>query len=60
MLPAGVVNRVDVNDRRVWVSPSQSQIENAPEFDELHYQDADYRTSIADYYTEHGGDWMAT
>ena len=57
MLPAGVVNRVDGDDRRVWVNLTKSQIENAPEFDELHYQDADYRTSMTDYYTQHGGEW---
>ena len=57
LLPAGVVGRVDADDRRVWVNLTQSQIKNAPEFDEFRYQDEDYRTSIGAYYTEHGGDW---
>jgi uncharacterized protein (TIGR02271 family) len=57
VIPAGMVQRVDSADRRVWVALTKDQIENAPEFDELHYQDADYRTSMADYYADHTGDW---
>lgn len=50
VLPAGVIQRVDVGDRRVWVDLTKSQIENAPEFDELRYRDDDYRAEIGGYY----------
>ena len=53
VLPAGLIQRVDVEDRRVWVDLTKNQIENAPEFDELRYRDDDYRTEIGGYYTGH-------
>jgi hypothetical protein len=34
MLPAGVVNHVDHDDRKVYVDRSKQQIKDAPEFDE--------------------------
>ncbi len=40
MLPVGVMSRVDVNDRRVWVSLTKDQIKNAPEFDTSRHHDA--------------------
>lgn len=59
ILPAGVIQRVDSDDRRVWVALTKSQIEDAPEFDELRYRDDDYRSEIGGYYagyaeTAHG------
>lgn len=53
VLPAGVIQRVDAADRRVWVDLTKNQIENAPEFDELRYRDDDYRTEIGGYYSGH-------
>ena len=50
VLPAGVIQRVDVGDRRVWVDLTKNQIESAPEFDELRYRDDDYRAEIGGYY----------
>ncbi len=50
VLPAGVIERVDTEERRVWVNQTKSQIENAPEFDELRYRDDDYRTEVGGYY----------
>src|SRR3954452_7280721 len=34
LIPAGVVRRVDRNDRKVYVSMTKEQIKNAPDFDE--------------------------
>ena len=50
VLPAGLIRRVDLGDRRVWLDLTKSQIENAPEFDELRYHDDDYRAEIGAYY----------
>jgi hypothetical protein len=40
LLPAGVIERVDRTDERVFVGLSKEQIKNAPEFDETTYRDA--------------------
>ena len=50
MLPAGVVDRVDHENRKVFVSRSKDEIKNAPEFDESRYRDESYRTELAGYY----------
>jgi uncharacterized protein (TIGR02271 family) len=50
VLPAGVIERVDPDERSVWVNQTKSQIENAPEFDELRYRDDEYRAEVGGYY----------
>jgi hypothetical protein len=51
MLPAGVIDRVDFDDERVFVDRTKDEIKNAPEFDETRYREADYRTELGGYYT---------
>jgi hypothetical protein len=52
MLPGGVVNRVDLDEERVYVDRTKDEIKSAPEFDpDTGLTDADYRTRLADYYT---------
>jgi len=55
LLPAGVIERVDHDDERVFVSLTKEQIKNAPEFDESTYRDDAYRSSLGDYYTPYMG-----
>jgi hypothetical protein len=50
LLPAGVIDRVDLNDRRLFVSRTKDEIQNAPEFDETRYTDPTYRSEIGSYY----------
>jgi hypothetical protein len=51
MLPAGVVDRVDLDTETVFVKCSKDQIKNAPEFvPETSRPDEDYRTRLGDYY----------
>jgi uncharacterized protein (TIGR02271 family) len=52
MIPAGAIQHVDAAERRVWVSLTQAEIENAPGFDEYAYQDEAYRTKLATYYDD--------
>jgi hypothetical protein len=54
MLPAGVIDRVDAADRRVFVNRTKDQIHNAPKFDEATYRDETYRIGLADYYGQRG------
>lgn len=50
LLPAGLIERVDADERRVHVSQTKDQIQNAPEFDESTYRDDAYRDEVGSYY----------
>jgi hypothetical protein len=50
LLPAGVVERVDLDSETVFVNRTKDDIKNAPEFDETMYQDEEYRRRIGTYY----------
>jgi hypothetical protein len=49
--PAGVVDRVDHDEEKVFVNRSKDDIKNAPEFDEDRYLDTEYRDQLSGYYT---------
>jgi hypothetical protein len=51
MLPAGVIERIDTAEKKVYVDRTKQQIKDAPEFDEL-TDDAEYRHSLGGYYSE--------
>jgi hypothetical protein len=51
LLPAGVVQRVDLDTETVFVTRTKDEIKNAPEFDEATYRSDAYRTQVGDYYT---------
>jgi len=57
MLPAGVINRVDHDDEKVYVNRTKDQIKNAPEFDPDNYRDSGYRGSLGSYYGPGGAGW---
>jgi hypothetical protein len=50
MLPAGVIQRVDLDSQTVIVDRTKDEIKNSPEFDENMYQDEGYRTQLGSYY----------
>ena len=51
LLPAGVVDRVDLDTETVFVSRTKDEIKNAPEFDDDALRDDDtYRSRLGDYY----------
>jgi hypothetical protein len=51
MLPAGVVDRVDLDTETVFVKCSKDQIKNAPEFvPETSRDDEEYRDRLGGYY----------
>jgi hypothetical protein len=50
MLPAGVVERIDTVDKKVYVDRTKDQIKNAPEFNE-HADNAIYREHLGRYYS---------
>ncbi|HYY32621.1 MAG TPA: hypothetical protein VE693_03440 [Gaiellaceae bacterium] len=50
LLPAGVVERIDLDTQTVFVKRTKDEIKNSPEFDEAIYRDAAYRSKVGDYY----------
>lgn len=50
LLPAGVVNHVDHDDRKVYVDRTKDQIKAAPEYDETNHTDPAYRDKLGGYY----------
>ncbi len=51
LIPAGVVQRVDDHDEKVYVSMTKDQIKDAPDFDDAHRTDRD---DSYDYYEPYG------
>ena len=50
MLPAGVIDRVDLEDEKVYVNRTKDEIKDAPEYDDTLFQDEPYRTELGSYY----------
>jgi PRC-barrel domain protein len=50
MLPAGVIQRVDLDTQTAYVDRTKDEIKNAPEFDETMYRDEGYRSRLGSYY----------
>ena len=50
MLPAGVIDRVDAEEEKVFVDRTKEEIKDAPEFDKDTYMSETYRSSIGGYY----------
>jgi hypothetical protein len=50
MLPAGLVERVELSNKRVHVGRARDVIKRAPEFNEARRHDPRYREALAVYY----------
>ena len=50
LLPAGIVDRVDHSEEKVWVNRSKDEIKSSPEFDEKTYRSGEYRDEVGSYY----------
>jgi len=51
VLPAGTIERVDDDDRKVYVDLTKDQIKNSPELDDAtRSDDAAYRDRLGNYY----------
>ena len=49
VIPAGTIERIDVDDKKIFVALTKDQIKDSPEYDPTHF-DADYRTRLGSYY----------
>jgi len=59
VLPATVVERIDPDVEKVYVSRTKEQIKNAPEYDEA-LTDDDYRVELGRYYGPGGAGYRKT
>ena len=50
MLPAGLIDRVDRENKTIYVNKDKGEIKEAPEFDESQYRDNAYRDRVSSYY----------
>ena len=53
VIPAGAIERIDLNEMKVHVAMTKDQIKNSPEFDpDRGWRDDEYRTRLDAYYGE--------
>ena len=57
MLPAGVIDRIDAKEEKIYVHRTKDEIKNAPEFDDSFVNDESYRTNLGSYYGTGGAGW---
>jgi hypothetical protein len=54
LIPAGIVDRIDESDEKIWVNRTKDQIKNAPEYDDDLFADSGYRDALGSYYGNGG------
>jgi hypothetical protein len=55
MLPAGVIDRIDYDARKVYVNLTKDQIHEAPDYDTEREGGETYRQDIGTYYGSYFG-----
>ena len=50
MIPAGVVQRIDDEARKIYIGLTKDEVKNAPDYDEVRASDDTYRSQVGDYY----------
>jgi bifunctional N-acetylglucosamine-1-phosphate-uridyltransferase/glucosamine-1-phosphate-acetyltransferase GlmU-like protein len=50
LLPAGTIENVDVENKKVFVGRTKDEIKNSPKFDPGSYRQPDYRADVGNYY----------
>ena len=52
LLPAGTVDRVDREDKKVFVDRTKDQIKDSPGYDKDTFESQDYRDQVGTYYSD--------
>jgi len=50
VIPAGVIDRVDPQDQKIYLNLTKDQVKDAPDWDEARWRTDDYRHELGDYY----------
>jgi hypothetical protein len=53
MLPAWTVERIDLEDRKLYVDRTKEEIKNGPEFNRDLYREPTYRDELGAYYADY-------
>ncbi len=53
ILPAGVIERIDDADEKVYVSVTKDQVKDSPELDDTNRNDPTYRDTLGTYYGDY-------
>ena len=55
MIPAGVVQRVDRDEKRIFVNMTKDQIKNAPDYEDARHRadEKGYHKEVGEYYEPH-------
>jgi hypothetical protein len=59
MLPFGTVERIDPENRRIYVDRTKDEIKHAPEYDDTLASDMSYRDRIQAYYGPEGAGYRS-
>jgi hypothetical protein len=59
LLPAGVIDAIDLDETRVYVQRTKDEIKNAPEYDPDKMKDMKYREQFGTYYGPGGKGYYA-
>jgi hypothetical protein len=59
MIPAGIIDNVDLDEQKIYVNRTKDEIKSAPEFDESRYREETYRGELGSYYGESGAGYRA-
>jgi hypothetical protein len=51
MIPASLIDRVDVEGKKLYLQLSKDRVKDAPDFDEVQRDQEDYRKRLGDYYS---------
>jgi hypothetical protein len=52
MLPAGTIERIDSDERMIYVDRTKEEIKSAPKYDPSGYADQEYRLRLGGYYSD--------
>jgi hypothetical protein len=52
LLPAGTIESIDPEERKMYVDRTREEIKQAPEHDPSGYAEQEYRLALADYYSQ--------
>jgi hypothetical protein len=51
VLPVGTIERIDSDEKRIYVDRTKDDLKDAPEYDPSGYAEQEYRIRLGEYYT---------
>jgi hypothetical protein len=51
VLPVGTIERIDTDEKRIYVDRTKDDLKDSPEYDPSGYAEQEYRIRLGEYYT---------